>query len=71
MHPLILGWGDDYQLLFTIAKGKLKDAKDRIIQEQLDIVEIGEMTNEAGKITPIDEAGTPITLKTIRYEHFD
>lgn len=64
---LALSGGEDYQLLFT-ASSEVIDNITAIASCPVTI--IGEITDEAGRVTLVDSQGNPVTIPRRGWEHF-
>jgi thiamine-monophosphate kinase len=65
---LVLGGGEDYELLFTGSAGTIKEIKDEL---DCPVTIIGEITGgEPGKISLVDAAGNPVKIGQTGWEHF-
>lgn len=67
--PLILGGGDDYELLFT-APPSMAYRVDAVMRETgIKVTRIGEMA-AGGGVTVLDARGNPIQIAAAGYSHF-
>ena len=63
--PKIIGFGDDYELLFTVAPNKIKSLRGSLAKNNMDLWEIGMVD---GKKIKIDNL--PKRIRSLGWDHF-
>ncbi|MBI2340457.1 MAG: thiamine-phosphate kinase [Deltaproteobacteria bacterium] len=69
-HDLILGGGEDYQLLFTVHPSAKADFKQRVQKAGFKFYEIGTITNADEGLKVLDERGMELKKVKKGFDHF-
>jgi thiamine-monophosphate kinase len=67
--PELLGGGDDYELLFTVAPGRAEEVAALAVTLDLPLTAVGRMAAGQG-LRVTDSAGREVTLKGAGWRHF-
>lgn len=73
-HPelwnAVLGGGDDYQCLFTVAPSQIDECQRAAAAKNIPITAIGEITGESGSDVSLTVDGVPVSAPVTSYRHF-
>ncbi|MCO6417007.1 thiamine-phosphate kinase [Siccirubricoccus sp. KC 17139] len=68
--PLVLGGGDDYELLFAAPSGEAAEVAARAARAGVPVTRIGAFVEGAPEVQVLDAAGAPLTLPRLGWSHF-
>lgn len=66
----LLTGGDDYELVFTVPRGREDDARDAARAAGVAVSEIGRMSDRAGPVVALDAQGEPMLFGKTGFRHF-
>ncbi|WP_149535990.1 thiamine-phosphate kinase [Siccirubricoccus phaeus] len=68
--PLVLGGGDDYELLFAAPPGQGAEVEARAAAAGVAVTRIGEFVEGPAEVRVLDAAGAPLALPRLGWSHF-